>query len=285
MMQDTTASPTIQELRTLFARWGIPQQMVTDNGPQFVAHEFQMFVKANNIKHTKSSPYHPATNGLAERFVQTLKRALKVSKHEGRIHRVAQFLLNYRNARHATTEVTPAILMVGRDLRSRLHLLRPDLRGTVLKVATRQAMTRSAAAERVFYPGKKVSVRDYRLGQVRWQSAVVEEKVGTKTYVVLSARGERWRRHSDQIKPNPCGIQTSEVEGNEQDGAAAMKPTAEGEETVGNKRDSMVTREPTTSQLPWPGDQGEGPYLVPGTRVAFLNGRWGDQFSTSSNRK
>ena len=106
MMQDTTASTTIQELRSLFARWGIPQQLVTDNGPQFVAQEFQMFVKANNIKHVKSSPYHPATNGLAERFVQTLKRALKVSKHERRTlqHRVAQFLLNYRNAQHATTE-------------------------------------------------------------------------------------------------------------------------------------------------------------------------------------
>ena len=157
--------------------------------------------------------------------------------------------------------------MVGRDLRSRLHLLRPDLRGTVLKVATRQAMTRSAATEHIFYPGEKVLVRDYRLGQVGWQSAVVE-KVGTKTYVVLSVHEERWRRHSDQIKPYPCGIQTSEVEDNEQDGAAAMTPTAEGEETVGNKRDSMVTREPTTSQLPRPGDQGEGPYLVPGTRVA-----------------
>ena len=268
IMQDTTASTTIEELRSLFARWGIPQQLVTDNGPQFVAQEFQMFVKANNIKHVKSSPYHPATNGLAERFVQTLKRALKVSKHERRTlqHRVAQFLLSYRNAQHATTEVTPATLMVGRDLRSRLHLLRPDLRGTVLKAATRQVMTRSAATERIFYPGEKVLVRDYRQGRGPWQPAVVEEKAGTKMYVVLNDHGERWRRHSDQMKSNPCGIRTSEVEENELNGDRGIISTADGVDTAGDG--GVETTMKSTSQLPQPVDQDDGPHRDTGTMVA-----------------
>lgn len=71
VMTSTTTEVTIDELRTTFARWGIPQQIVTDNGPQFVSEMFQRFMSHNNIKHIKSSPYHPATNGLAERFVQT----------------------------------------------------------------------------------------------------------------------------------------------------------------------------------------------------------------------
>ena len=100
-------------------------------------------MKLNNIKHITTSPYHPATNGLAERFVQTLKQSLRVSKNEDRTlqHRVATFLINYRNARHSTTEESPAQLMIGRELRSRLHLLKPNLKDTVMKAQTAQVST------------------------------------------------------------------------------------------------------------------------------------------------
>ena len=79
IMPSTTTQMTIEQLRDIFARWGIPSVVVTDNGPQFLAQEFERFMKLNSIKHYKSSPYHTATNGLAERFVQTLKHALRVS--------------------------------------------------------------------------------------------------------------------------------------------------------------------------------------------------------------
>ena len=77
-----TTQTTVDQLHSVFARWGIPQQVVSDNGPQFVSQEFDRFMSVNNIKHLKSSTSHPATNGLAEYFVQTLKQALKVSKCE-----------------------------------------------------------------------------------------------------------------------------------------------------------------------------------------------------------
>ena len=207
-MSSTTTQATLDKLRSVFARWGIPQQLVSDNGPQFVANEFERFLSLNNVKHIKSSPYHPATNGLAERFVQTLKQALKVSKCEEKSlqHRLANFLLQYRNARHASTETSPALLMIGRDLRSRLHLLKPDLRGTALKASTRQAMARSSAIERVFNPGDKVLVRDYRPGHSRWQSAVIVAALGVKTYEVKCDSGGLWKRHTDQIRANPVGL-------------------------------------------------------------------------------
>ena len=170
IMPSTTTQMTIEQLRdNIFARWGIPSVVVTDNDPQFLAQEFEWFMKLNSIKHYKSSPYHPATNGLAERFVQTLKRALRVSRKEPRTlqHRLANFLLTYRNSRHASTEVSPATLMINRDVRSRLHLLRPDLLGTVMRAATRQVMDRSAAVERAFSLGERVVVRDYRQGYNR----------------------------------------------------------------------------------------------------------------------
>ena len=168
-MPNTTTQTTVDQLRSVFARWGIPQQVVSDNGPQFVSQEFDRFMSVNNIKHLKSSSYHPATNGLAKRFVQTLKQALKVSKCKEKSlqHHLASFLLQYQNARHASTETSPALLMIGQDLHSRLHLLKPDLRGTTLKASTRQVMSRSAAIEHIFKLGEKVLVRDYRPGHSR----------------------------------------------------------------------------------------------------------------------
>ena len=65
IMTSTITEATVSELCYIFARWRIPQQIVTDNGPQFVSEMFQRFKSSNNIKHIKSSPYHPATNGLA----------------------------------------------------------------------------------------------------------------------------------------------------------------------------------------------------------------------------
>ncbi|XP_064468503.1 uncharacterized protein K02A2.6-like [Ornithodoros turicata] len=77
VLQSTTAAATIQCVRELFTRWGIAGTIVTDNGPQFCAESFQMFLKQNCVKHITSAPYHPSSNGLAERFIRTLKAGLK----------------------------------------------------------------------------------------------------------------------------------------------------------------------------------------------------------------
>ena len=137
IMTSTTTKATVDELCYIFARWGIPQQTVINNGPQFASEMFQRFTSSNNIKYIKSSPYYPA-NDLAERFVQTLKQALRLSRKDNRSlqHRLASFLMNYRNTRHSTTKTAPANLMMGGELRCQLHLLKPDLRGTVSKAMT-----------------------------------------------------------------------------------------------------------------------------------------------------
>ena len=79
-LKSTTANKTIEELRKLFVSYGLPEQMVTDNGPQFISEQFAIFVKSNGVKHIKSSPYHPATNGPVERLVQTFKKSMKARK-------------------------------------------------------------------------------------------------------------------------------------------------------------------------------------------------------------
>ena len=77
-MITTTASRTIEALQALTARYGLPELLVSDNGPQFTSDDFAQFMRANGIKHIRCAPYHPSSNGLVERFVQTFKRAMKV---------------------------------------------------------------------------------------------------------------------------------------------------------------------------------------------------------------
>ena len=73
-MTTTSAQCTIEELRRMFASYGIPEQLVSDNGPQFVSGCFEEFMKMNGVKHIKCTPYHPSSNGAVERLVQTFKK-------------------------------------------------------------------------------------------------------------------------------------------------------------------------------------------------------------------
>ena len=70
-MRTVTAQRIIQELRLIFTGFGLPEQIILDNGPQFISNEFKLFAKSNGIKHNRVAPYHPCSDGAAERFVQT----------------------------------------------------------------------------------------------------------------------------------------------------------------------------------------------------------------------
>ena len=72
-MKIATALNTIQHLRQLFAQFGIPESVASDNGPQFVAGKFCKFSEVKGIRHIRVTSYHPSSNGLAERGVQMFK--------------------------------------------------------------------------------------------------------------------------------------------------------------------------------------------------------------------
>ena len=135
VMNSITASKTIDILRQIFGRSGVVKQIISDNGRTFTSEEFQTFCRNNGIIHKTSAPWHPATQGLVERFVQTFKLAMKsASTDGGSLHqKINSFLLQYRNAPHATTNESPAKLFLGRQLRSRLDLIKPNIRDTVEK--------------------------------------------------------------------------------------------------------------------------------------------------------
>ena len=107
------------ELRLIFTQHGLPEEVVSDNGPQFVSTEFAEFMNKNGIKHTLVPPYHPQSNGAAERSVRVVKEALLKQVLEGNKsrsmkRRLADFLLRYRTTPHSTTGAAPAELLMRR---------------------------------------------------------------------------------------------------------------------------------------------------------------------------
>ena len=204
-MPCTTASKTIEELRKLFSAYGLPEQVVTDNGPQFIAEEFAAFLRQNGIKHLKCTPYHPSSNGAVERLVQLFKKSLKASESDGRTlsQRLSSFLLTYRITPHATTNATPCELFLKQSLRTRLDLLHPNVESVVCSSQAKQKAQHDLQAKgREFVTGQTVMAKNFRFGP-RWLPGVITERLGPVTYLVRVKNNLTWKRHVDQLRSRP----------------------------------------------------------------------------------
>ena len=78
-MKTTTSASIIEALKTIFSRHGIPETLISDNGPQYASQEFTNIARSYNFCHVMSSPHFPQSNGQAERTVRTIKKLLKES--------------------------------------------------------------------------------------------------------------------------------------------------------------------------------------------------------------
>lgn len=156
----------------------------------------------NGVKHTRSAPYHPATNGLAERFVQSMKQALKASLSSGAplSQRLCNFLLTYRSTAHSTTGVTPCSLFLKREVRTRFDLLRPDQDSHVKEKQAKQKTAHDRHCRtRHFTVGQGVMAKNLRPGP-DWIPATVVERLGPLSYLVETSDHQLWRRHIDHLK-------------------------------------------------------------------------------------
>ncbi|RXN17967.1 integrase core domain [Labeo rohita] len=176
-----TAEKTANLLRNLFASYGLPKVLVSDNGPQFTAPEFEQFLTGNGLRHVLSPPYHPASNGAAERAVQTFKKAWTrmQSQTVSPSQRLARFLFTYRNTPHTVTERTPAELFLKRQPRTRLSLLKPDVSDVVSKHQLQQQKVHDKKSKslRAFSLGERVLVRDFRHPKKLWIPGLQDSKV------------------------------------------------------------------------------------------------------------
>ena len=185
-VRSATTEVTITRLRELFARLGLPQTVVSDNGPQFASQQFAQFMTDNNITHLRSAPYHPQSNGLAERAVRTIKDGLvKHSMVNDLDAKLARVLLGYRRTPLPCGK-SPSELLLNYQVRSRLDACVPSL-------------SRSRFQPSRFQPGDPVWVRNFGHGR-RWCPGVIKGTEGSRL-VTVDTPGGPTRRHLDQIRP------------------------------------------------------------------------------------
>lgn len=198
-----TSQNTIHKLRSMFATHGLLEMVVSDNGTPFTSSDFQEFMQRNGIRHVTSAPYHPASNGLAERAVQTFKEAMKKSSGEVET-RVARFLFHYRSTPHSSTGVSPAELLMGRRLRTHLALLHPDVAAKVRNSQQRQKAGHDKhAREREFVLNDNVFVRNFGSGSV-WLPGTIVGVQGLLSFQIKLEDGRIVRRHIDHVRARVC---------------------------------------------------------------------------------
>lgn len=112
-MRSTTSEAVINAVKSTFARFGIPEVVRSDNGPQFASHAFAAFAKHYGFQHITSSPNYPQSNGQVERTVRTVKELFEKAEDP------FLALLSYRDTA-GVTGFSPAQLLMGRSLRTRL---------------------------------------------------------------------------------------------------------------------------------------------------------------------
>ena len=199
-MSNITATTTIQRLTTLFAQFGIPDTIVSDNGPTFVSHEFESYLQHQGIRHVTSAPYHPASNGLAERAVRIVKNGLKRNTTGTLTERLACLLFNYRISPHGTTGVSPSELMFNRVVKSKLDLVKPNITSHVEHKQFQQKTYHDThAKERLLLVGEEVYFKDFT-DNGKWKPGWIVKNCGAVARLVKSSDGKVVRRHVDHIR-------------------------------------------------------------------------------------
>ena len=125
-MNSTSASQTIDKLRTIIATHGLPVTLVSENVPPFSSADYKNFMSLNGILHRRVPPYHPFSNGLTENMVRSLKQEFnKAQRTDSMESKIEKFLATYRATPHSVTGRAPAELLFGKLPRTRLSLIHP----------------------------------------------------------------------------------------------------------------------------------------------------------------
>ena len=205
IMNKITTADTILELRDVFSTMGLPDTIVTDNGPTWTSEYFRNFLVCNGVEHILSAPYHPASNGLAERAVQVFKHAMRTNTKGSIRERVYKFLTKYRSTPHSTTGLTPAELMIGRKFKTHLDLLHPALQTKVQKQQKMQASQHDKTSRsRDIGVSDDVLVRNYSKTGGKWIPGVIKAQTGPVSYKVSTPTHGVLKRHVDQVRETYC---------------------------------------------------------------------------------
>uniref|UniRef100_A0A8C4RHI8 Gypsy retrotransposon integrase-like protein 1 n=1 Tax=Erpetoichthys calabaricus TaxID=27687 RepID=A0A8C4RHI8_ERPCA len=222
-LNTTNSETVIKCLKAVFSRYGVPNVVFSDNGPQFTSLHFKNFAKEWDFVHQTSSPNYPQSNGLVERSIHTIKHLMKKSKESG--SDFYKSLLIYRSTplEHGAS---PAQLLMGRRLRSNLPmkqtLLKSGMEDKVRKV--KENINRK---QKIYFDrgtrilpeleiGEEVRIKDSSTNTWNLQGAV-KEQIDPRSYIVETSDGTVLRRNRrdivvDKTSKEPSKVSTETVE-------------------------------------------------------------------------
>ena len=208
IVNNMTSDTVIRHLRMLFATHGLCETLVSDNGTPFVSTEMKQFLVANKIKHVTTAPYHPATNGLAERMVQTVKDKLRKMDGPSWDIKVPNMLLGLRVTPCSGTGKSPSELLMNRRLRTLLDSIHPV--SMEYKKVEQQITKNALRKHRDTGVGQNVMYRNYGRGP-SWLPGTVTSRDGPSSYQITTDDGVVVSRHIDQlIKKKSSSLVTGE---------------------------------------------------------------------------
>ncbi|XP_026548252.1 uncharacterized protein K02A2.6-like [Notechis scutatus] len=191
LLPSTTTLAITKALTRVFVTHGLPDTIVSDNGPQFTSCKFEVFAANLGIRHALTAPFHPASNGMAERAVRSVKEALERFGPIDWHSKLSRYLLTQHTTPCTTTNKSPADLLMSRRLRTTLDRLHPHYTPVTPLASDSQA--------REFTLQDLVYARNYS-GHPLWVPGQVVAITGPKSYRVLLDDGRTWRRHIDQLR-------------------------------------------------------------------------------------
>ena len=205
LLNDKSSQAVITSMKSVFARHGIPDDVVADNMP-FSSKECSRFAQEWGFKISTSSPHYPQSNGMSERTTQTIKNLLRKADDEGNDPYIA--LLEYRNTPITGLQESPAQLSMSRMLKSKLPtttaLLRPKVQENV-----REKLEQRAAKQKEYFNrnAKPLSpVKMHQSARIRrdkvWEPAVITGiHEAPRSLMVTTPQGGVYRRNRRHLLP------------------------------------------------------------------------------------
>ena len=200
-MSQTTAQAIVHKTKQHFARYGIPDRLYTDNGPQFDCAEFTRFAYEWKFEHHTSSPYHSQSNGLIEAAVKTAKSLQKKAARANKDQWLS--FLDYRNTPTEGMNSSPVQRLMSKRTKTTLpvaqHLLEPEIQSDV-----EAKLTRKRRRAKKYYDRGSKELPELEIGQPirmmqsptkkKWRRGVYVDKVAPRSYVV-EVDGSTYRRN------------------------------------------------------------------------------------------
>ncbi len=216
-LDSTVSKAVIKKLKPHFARYGIPDQVITDNGPQFTSEQFARFAHTYGFEHITTSPHHSQANGQAESAVKTAKKIMKralLAKSD-----IYLAMLDHRNTPTQGLNTSPAQVLMNRRTKTQLpttaSLLQPRT------VYNHQQKLRPKAKQKKYFDrnakdlppleeGDVVRMKPFQKGQHRWNEGIITRRLDERSYQVETEEGE-YRRNRVHLKATIQKPATSET--------------------------------------------------------------------------